>query len=1280
MTTRRTKLARQQRAFHGFFGSLGKGAFLVDARGVVCAVNPSFEKLTGYSADALLGRPAEDILVGIETGDTAGPARDAKRAYDRRTTALLKRENGEVTELSVVRTAVRLDGESGTLYLIEDSLESSELIRSMFSGSSFLSLCVKKKSRREFLDAVVGLVASLSGCENVGIRVLTRELYAPYESYRGFSPEWWESENMLSVDRDQCVCSRVIEGILNPEELPATTPGGSFHVDDFHEFFDSLPEDKKKKYRGACARCGYRSMAVIPIRSEDRILGALHVADDKPGTIQSKLVEFLESMNNLVAEAIMRFDMEEELNRNLDTQRVISKILELQVEDIPLEEIFERTLDLILSISWLSFESRGMIFLADPETKTLEMKAARGITHALRNKCAVVPFGACLCGKTAETGELYFADRMDVNHETTCPDKRPHGHYCIPFKRHDMLLGILNIYIKEGHIRTEREVEFLTSVSNTLAEIIIRKRTERQLERSNRRNQAILEAAGEGLYGVDRDGFITFANPAAAEMTGFDLDELIGGRQHELLHYSDPGSRDASADECMVCRTLTDGVSRSATDAVFRRKNGENFQVEFTGTPVVENGVITGSVVVFRDITERKAAEEALRKSEASLANAQRISRMGNWEWDIATNEVYWSNEIYRIFGIRPEEFTPSYGSFVDLIHPDDREYVLNAIEDTLQRNKPYNIECRIVLRNGVTLIINAQGEVIRDENGRPVRMIGTVQDISDQKLARKQHARLASFPEMNPYPIIETDLAGSVTYLNPMASKLFPEILVDGAEHPVLRGLVELIPSLSYNKEKNMVIGMTLGDRFYEQRVSYIPESKRLRSYIIDITERKQAENLKENMSRLKDNLLSAMLIISGKLDLETALKETLLTAKRLLHAKYAAFAVIEDTKITKFLHDGMTGEEVKRMKKCPPMSGLIETLIRERKTIRVSDIRSDLRFRGFPDGHTDMDTFLGTPIIFRDTMLGIIYISGKTTGGAFTEQDEEIFESMAAHAAVAVNNARLYEQIKRFNEELEDMIRERTRELEEAVNAARIANNAKSEFLANMSHELRTPLNAIIGFAQLLGETYFGPLTEKQSEFIENILVSSQHLLNLINDILDLSKVEAGKMELEISEVDIANLLENSLIMIKEKAMKHNIILEVNIDDVRGMTIRADDRKLKQIMFNLLSNAAKYTPDGGAITVSASPGDRELTISVTDTGMGISPEFQEKIFEEFYQLNNEHAGKSPGTGLGLSLVKRFVEMHDGRVWVESEGEGSGSTFGFTLPLRTSRYDEEDE
>jgi signal transduction histidine kinase len=240
--------------------------------------------------------------------------------------------------------------------------------------------------------------------------------------------------------------------------------------------------------------------------------------------------------------------------------------------------------------------------------------------------------------------------------------------------------------------------------------------------------------------------------------------------------------------------------------------------------------------------------------------------------------------------------------------------------------------------------------------------------------------------------------------------------------------------------------------------------------------------------------------------------------------------------------------------------------------------------------------------------------------------------------------------------------------RELADKSHQLEVASQHKSEFLANMSHELRTPLNAIIGFSEVLSERMFGELNEKQDEYLKDIHASGQHLLSLINDILDLSKIEAGRMELAVTDFDLPTTIDNALTLVRERAGRRGIGLHMAVDERLGQ-IRADERKIRQVLLNLLSNAIKFTPEGGRIDVRAIPTDGLVEVSVSDTGVGIAPEDQEAVFEEFRQVGTSEK-KVEGTGLGLALSRKFIELHGGKLWVKSQ-VGEGSTFTFTLPVR---------
>jgi signal transduction histidine kinase len=287
--------------------------------------------------------------------------------------------------------------------------------------------------------------------------------------------------------------------------------------------------------------------------------------------------------------------------------------------------------------------------------------------------------------------------------------------------------------------------------------------------------------------------------------------------------------------------------------------------------------------------------------------------------------------------------------------------------------------------------------------------------------------------------------------------------------------------------------------------------------------------------------------------------------------------------------------------------------------------------------------------PMLWQEVGVGAIFV-GRSAAGQFSDKEVRLLKTFADQAVIAIQNARLFHEIE-----------EKSRQLE-------TANQHKSAFLANMSHELRTPLNAVIGFAQMLAARYFGDLTAKQAEYVDDIAASGRHLLSLINDILDLSKVEAGRMELESVEFDLRAALGNALTLVRERAQHGAVALRLEMDPALGALV-GDERKFKQVLLNLLSNAVKFTPQGGEVRVVARRLDGNAQIAVSDTGIGIAPQDQEVIFEAFRQVGTDAARKREGTGLGLALARRFVELHGGTLRVESAA-GKGSTFTITLPL----------
>jgi signal transduction histidine kinase len=395
----------------------------------------------------------------------------------------------------------------------------------------------------------------------------------------------------------------------------------------------------------------------------------------------------------------------------------------------------------------------------------------------------------------------------------------------------------------------------------------------------------------------------------------------------------------------------------------------------------------------------------------------------------------------------------------------------------------------------------------------------------------------------------------------------------------------------------------------------------------------------------------------VSSTLDLETVLSTIVTRATELTGMDGGSIYEFEEARESFHLHTTFRlHEELVEVLRVSPIrkgDGALGQMAVTREPVQVPEVEDERayksRLRGLLIRH-GCRSLLAVPLLREDHLLGGLVVY-RNRPGEFGQQVIDLMRTFATQSALAIQNARLY------------------REIEEKGRQLQLASQHKSEFLANMSHELRTPLNAVIGFSEVLAEQLFGEINAKQAEYVNDILESGRHLLLLINDILDLSKIEAGRMGLEPEVFDLAGAIDNALTLVRERAHKRGIALASAVDPKVG-AIRADQRKVKQVLLNLLSNALKFTSEGGRVDVRAVAHGGMAEISVSDTGVGIAPEDLEAVFEEFRQVGSV-SKKIEGTGLGLAISRKFVELHGGTIRVESAVD-KGSTFTFTLPLGT--------
>ncbi|MGH7406751.1 MAG: ATP-binding protein [Candidatus Methylomirabilales bacterium] len=420
------------------------------------------------------------------------------------------------------------------------------------------------------------------------------------------------------------------------------------------------------------------------------------------------------------------------------------------------------------------------------------------------------------------------------------------------------------------------------------------------------------------------------------------------------------------------------------------------------------------------------------------------------------------------------------------------------------------------------------------------------------------------------------------------------------------------------------------------------------------------------EELSAL--NELSALFITAG--DQASMLRLVMERVKTLMHVEAGSLLLArpDGQALTFAVALGDKGS-ILEGKEVPADQGIAGWVYRRGQALIVPDARSDPRFFSGVDALTHFEThsMICVPLKTRRRVLGVIQIINRAEGAPFSTEDLNLLAAIALHAANAIDNLHLIRELRAHSEGLEGAVRARTEELVEA-------SRYKAQFLANMSHELRTPLNSILGFSEVLEQQLFGPLNPRQARYVGNVLKAGRHLLALVENLLELTRAQAGTLTLSLSPVVVAEALQRALEAIRARATAKGIPLAAEVDP-SVTAVEADPERLHQILLNLLENGVKFTPEGGAVRVSARlTGGEWLEIAVRDTGIGVKPEDSERIFQEFEVGDAALSRQHQGAGLGLALCRSLVEMHGGRIWVTSAGEGQGSTFTFTLPLRQGK------
>lgn len=700
------------------------------------------------------------------------------------------------------------------------------------------------------------------------------------------------------------------------------------------------------------------------------------------------------------------------------------------------------------------------------------------------------------------------------------------------------------------------------------------------------------------------------------------------------------------------------------------------------------------STLTARQRADRDAvhAKEALRESADRLQLALSAGRLGDWSWNIADDQVELGPRAAEIYGVEPGK-TYTRAWMRGLLHEDDAVRARDVLMRALAGRTDYHIEYRV---NHATLgqrWVAATGVPTFAPDGSMTGMIGVVQDIHERKIAEQAlletQGRLKMAVEAGRMGDWEWIIGtGKVTWSSALEAihGLSPGTFGGGFEdfrreiHP--DDLESVLASIKQSIEQRTAYGIEYrivkpdgstawlegrGKLFFDPQGN--PE--RMAGICMDITPRKQAEERLRDETRILELLNRTGTVLTSNLDLQTLVQAVTDAATELSGAKFGAFFYkVPDEKGDSYLLYSLSGAQREAFAEFahPRATPLLLPTFNGEDPIRSDDILNDPRYgkwaphHGMPAGHLPVRSYLGVPVVSRAGEVIGALLFGHSEAGVFNERTERLMLGIAAQAASAIDNARLYEAAQKAAQERENLL-----ENERFARAeAERANSMKDEFLATLSHELRTPLNAIMGWSQVLKLGASAADLQRGLDAIErNARVQAQ----LIEDLLDMSRITSGKVRLDIQPVDPIPIIEAAIETIRPAAQAKQIRLEKLLDPAAG-PLYGDPSRLQQVIWNLLSNAVKFTPKDGKVQVMLGRVNSHIEISVADTGMGIKPEFLPYVFDRFRQQDASTTRSFGGLGLGLAIVKHLVELHGGLVQVTSAGEGRGTTFVVSLPL----------
>ena len=809
----------------------------------------------------------------------------------------------------------------------------------------------------------------------------------------------------------------------------------------------------------------------------------------------------------------------------------------------------------------------------------------------------------------------------------------------------------------------------------------------------------MLRSIGDGVIATDAAGRVTFMNNVAQDLTGWKEDDAMQKPLVKVFQTLHPKTRELT--ENPIDLVVREGRSTSATEpTLLVARDGAERAVLSNASPIRDpEGAVTGVVFVFRDVTERELAESALRASQEMFRLITDHISDFIAVLDLEGRRLY-ASESHASLLAPPRELYLT--SVFDSVHQDGRERLRNLFSETVRTGLSQRTEFRLVGRGGQIFDLESVITAICDEDGRAQKVLMVSRDISERHRSEERVRGEKEFSDtlINSMPGIfylydarrkilrwNKNLETVTGYSAQEIETLDPLIYFPEEEKPVVHErMLKCFTEGTADVEVNLLAKDGRRTPYYVTGFRLEVDGHPCMLGIgIDITARRAAEEaLRATMLRLsrQNNVLAEKARDAGSLaaNLNDSLRMiTELAAQTLDVARTSIWFYNDDqTKICcADLFEKDTGRHSSGSELAAVDYPVYFRALAEERSMAVDDAVTDARTREFNGSYLQ-------PLNIQSMLDATIRSSGRTAGVICHEDvgrrrtwqpDEQSFAGSMADLvslSLEVEQRRQAENALRETlDSLEIKVAERTRDLEAANERLQELDHLKSEFLATMSHELRTPLNSIVGFTGILRQGLAGPVNDEQKKQLGMVQSSSRHLLGLINDLLDLSRVESGKMEVFVEDFWIADLVKEVIQVMTPLAEEKKLRLESSVDQP-DLLVHSDRKKCFQILLNLVNNAVKFT-EIGRVSLAVRTGPENISFLVSDTGIGIKPENMSRLFEAFRQVDGSARRIYEGTGLGLYLSKQLARMLGGNVAAESEF-GVGSRFTLTLPCSTSQ------